>query len=254
MIAFFRRLRKQLISSNHFTKYLFYAFGEIALVMVGILLALQVNNWNEERKVKAEEQVLLGNLLEDLRSAGDQSSSFIIKEEKLVNDLILLLGIHPNGLVFSPASMKEDTILEILWNFESNVPVINSLMEVKSSGKASIISNTAIREKFTSLELLINRLNTAVKDRLTVQQIRIDAIAENEINFVRYLSSPTTNLEVDLKGEAENNYEALFQKQYVRNLLVMKLALSKEVLSIRQELQNELEQTILLTEKDLDLF
>ena len=254
MIAFFRRLRKQLISSNHFTKYLFYAFGEIALVMVGILLALQVNNWNEERKVKAEEQVLLGNLLEDLRSAGDQSSSFIIKEEKLVNDLILLLGIHPNGLVFSPASMKEDTILEILWNFESNVPVINSLMEVKSSGKASIISNTAIREKFTSLELLINRLNTAVKDRLTVQQIRIDAIAENEINFVRYLSSPTTNLEVDLKGEAENNYEALFQKQYVRNLLVMKLALSKEVLSVRQELQNELEQTILLTEKDLDLF
>lgn len=254
MIAFFRRLRKQLISSNHFTKYLFYAFGEIALVMVGILLALQVNNCNEERKVKAEEQVLLGNLLEDLRSAGDQSSSFIIKEEKLVNDLILLLGIHPNGLVFSPASMKEDTILEILWNFESNVPVINSLMEVKSSGKASIISNTAIREKFTSLELLINRLNTAVKDRLTVQQIRIDAIAENEINFVRYLSSPTTNLEVDLKGEAENNYEALFQKQYVRNLLVMKLALSKEVLSVRQELQNELEQTILLTEKDLDLF
>jgi uncharacterized membrane protein YgaE (UPF0421/DUF939 family) len=50
MIQFFRKIRQRLLSENRFTKYLFYAFGEIILVMIGILLALQVNNWNEQRK------------------------------------------------------------------------------------------------------------------------------------------------------------------------------------------------------------
>ena len=50
MINFFRKIRKQLADQNKPLKYFSYAFGEIVLVMIGILLALQVNNWNEERK------------------------------------------------------------------------------------------------------------------------------------------------------------------------------------------------------------
>lgn len=52
MINFFRKLRQQLLSQNKVSKYLLYAIGEIALVMIGILLALQVNNWNESKKQK----------------------------------------------------------------------------------------------------------------------------------------------------------------------------------------------------------
>lgn len=52
MITFFRRIRKRLLLESSIGKYLLYATGEIILVMVGILLALQVNNWNEERKNK----------------------------------------------------------------------------------------------------------------------------------------------------------------------------------------------------------
>ena len=48
MINFFRKTRKKLADDNKFFKYSRYAFGEILLVMVGILLALQVNNWNKE--------------------------------------------------------------------------------------------------------------------------------------------------------------------------------------------------------------
>ena len=50
MIHLFRRIRHKLFSNGKFTKYLFYAIGEVALVMIGTLLALQVNNWNEHRK------------------------------------------------------------------------------------------------------------------------------------------------------------------------------------------------------------
>ena len=51
MIKFFRHIRKSMIMKNNTLKYFKYAIGEIALVMIGILLALQVNNWNEEKKL-----------------------------------------------------------------------------------------------------------------------------------------------------------------------------------------------------------
>jgi len=50
MIRFFRTIRKKLIEEDNVRKYLLYAIGEILLVVIGILIALQVNNWNEERK------------------------------------------------------------------------------------------------------------------------------------------------------------------------------------------------------------
>ncbi|MEH6514960.1 MAG: hypothetical protein V7670_17480 [Maribacter arcticus] len=49
MINFFRKIRQRLLTENKFSKYMLYAIGEVILVMIGILLALQVNNWNETR-------------------------------------------------------------------------------------------------------------------------------------------------------------------------------------------------------------
>jgi len=68
MINFFRKIRQQLLSQNKVSKYLLYAIGEIALVMVGILLALQVNNWNEQKKERQIEQKLLQALKEEINS------------------------------------------------------------------------------------------------------------------------------------------------------------------------------------------
>ena len=59
MIKFFRNIRHSLINQNKMGKYLKYAIGEIILVMIGILLALQVNNWNTKRLLKSKEQVYL---------------------------------------------------------------------------------------------------------------------------------------------------------------------------------------------------
>ncbi len=59
MLKFFRKIRQNLLTENRLKKYILYAIGEILLVMIGILLALQVNNWNEERKLRAEEIKLL---------------------------------------------------------------------------------------------------------------------------------------------------------------------------------------------------
>jgi len=62
MFRFFRSIRKKLIEQDNVRKYLLYAIGEILLVVIGILIALQVNNWNEEGHLAAERATILENL------------------------------------------------------------------------------------------------------------------------------------------------------------------------------------------------
>lgn len=66
MIKFFRRIRNRLLSENKFSKYALYAIGEIFLVVIGILLALQFNNWNIERENSTKERWYLINIVEDI--------------------------------------------------------------------------------------------------------------------------------------------------------------------------------------------
>ncbi|MGB5372105.1 MAG: DUF6090 family protein, partial [Flavobacteriaceae bacterium] len=62
MLKFFRKIRQQLLVKNNISKYLLYAIGEIVLVVIGILIALQINNWNEDRKDRAKERFYLRSI------------------------------------------------------------------------------------------------------------------------------------------------------------------------------------------------
>tara|TARA_R110002167_G_scaffold29977_14_gene99537 strand:- start:65 stop:760 length:696 start_codon:yes stop_codon:yes gene_type:complete len=64
-MKFYRKIRKRLISDHKLNRYLIYALGEIVLVVIGILIALQINNWNEQRKNQNKDKVLLSQLLEE---------------------------------------------------------------------------------------------------------------------------------------------------------------------------------------------
>ena len=66
MLTFFRRIRKGLLGQGATSKYILYAIGEIALVVMGILIALQINNWNENKKAQIYEYKLLAELLKNL--------------------------------------------------------------------------------------------------------------------------------------------------------------------------------------------
>ena len=78
MINFFRKTRKQLAAENKVIKYLRYSIGEIILVVIGILIALSINNWNEYRKERISEQklyqTLINSLENDLTDAIDKIS------------------------------------------------------------------------------------------------------------------------------------------------------------------------------------
>ena len=63
MIKFFRRIRQQLLTENKFSKYVLYAVGEIILVVVGILIALSINNWNSiQKNLVAEKDYIVSRI------------------------------------------------------------------------------------------------------------------------------------------------------------------------------------------------
>ncbi|NNK79856.1 MAG: hypothetical protein HKO93_00030 [Flavobacteriales bacterium] len=66
MIKFFRKIRHRLLSESKFSKYLLYAIGEIVLVVIGILIAVQINDWNEDRKVSKANRVHLQKMVAEM--------------------------------------------------------------------------------------------------------------------------------------------------------------------------------------------
>ena len=88
MITFFRKLRQKLLAQNKFTRYLFYAFGEILLVVIGILLALLINNINERRKFEEEFKYGLEQVNDDLEKMINEADGLIslyFKKDSLID-------------------------------------------------------------------------------------------------------------------------------------------------------------------------
>jgi hypothetical protein len=249
MIKFFRKIRQNLLTENKFSKYLIYAIGEIILVVIGILIALQINNWNEEQKNEKEEISILNNLLESLYSAKEQSKSEILKENQLKESLLIALGKNSNKNKFSINSISDSLFYDILWNSNPRVPVLNSYSDIKNTGKIGIIKNRSIRENFNNLELTLTGLTNIVKDRLTLQQMRIDDIIVNNVNFVRLLKSMEPSINID--NELQNNYNLILNNQKTRNLLALKFSLTYSVIKHRQELGDEIDNLIQLVEVEL---
>ena len=121
MLRFFRDIRRRLIMPDNVRKYLLYAVGEILLVVIGILIALQVNNWNEERQIIAEEQRLLKNVLLALETdsaAFEYTMSlmddtfkvyerlYAISQDQIPADSLKNTYLMRRSIAFSPVSIK----------------------------------------------------------------------------------------------------------------------------------------------------
>lgn len=85
MLKFFRTIRKKLMEQNKIRTYIFYAIGEIFLVVIGILIALQVNNWNEQRKAENTSDITLLKLYTELEEAKSQVESSLEVNKMFLN-------------------------------------------------------------------------------------------------------------------------------------------------------------------------
>ena len=155
MIKFFRKIRQRLLTENKFSKYLLYAIGEIALVMIGILLALQVNNWNEEQQLKKERITILQNLKEDLTNDIENYQHSILRLEdrqKVVDKVLVLFENIPNKI----DSSKTARNLLVLGFIEDHNPNFSTYNEIQGSGKLALINSKKIKKALANYKSTVD--------------------------------------------------------------------------------------------------
>jgi len=145
MIPFFRKIRKKMADDNKPLKYMRYAIGEIILVVIGILIALQINNWNEHRKGVIEETIILKNLIEDLKAdiKGYNKSIDWLKARQGSVDSVLMFLNDPD------VPVNDEQLIH--WLITSGyildyTPVYPTYTEITGSGKLSLIQSVRIKK------------------------------------------------------------------------------------------------------------
>ena len=184
MIKFFRKIRQKLLSENKFTKYLLYAIGEITLVMIGILLALQVNNWNEQKKLKKEYISDLKSIKENLEKDainittniknGTRYSSQLKERLKTESYFIegssIIMQISQPGLFFDDSGY-------------TNAKNKNTLIYIQNDSLKNIFHEYYIRQ-IEILQISADRLEkiaTILKKHYLESGLQKEEISKNEI-------------------------------------------------------------------------
>jgi len=145
MIKFFRKIRQNLLKENKTSKYFKYAIGEVILVMIGILLALQVSNWNNLNAERKLEKRYVSELILDL-----QTDSAVIAKTKAKSDR---QALTKNKLLryYQDEQIPVDSLIYYFrkqWrNVAKFTPISTTLDEMKSTGNIGVIQNTSLRRK-----------------------------------------------------------------------------------------------------------
>ena len=161
MINFFRKTRKQLFTENKFTKYLFYALGEIILVVIGILIALQINNWNNRRIEKEEEKKSYRNIKRQIEDDRKE-----LTDAKAINNYFSATYKHANKIIRAQDFTKSDSLALIAMglsqysDFNSSGNIYETLV---NSGNIKLLKNDGITSLIQQLEttyIYANKLET----------------------------------------------------------------------------------------------
>jgi len=158
MIKFFRHIRKDLMEKNKTGKYLKYALGEIVLVVIGILIALQINNWNENKKLFNKTQTYLNALNTEIETNISNLNIYIeTTHSDIVESATTLANLHSEEAV-----RFNDSLLRL--TLETR-PIYKSLMvnstfdDLINSGVLENLNNTDLKNKILTINPLIESIN-----------------------------------------------------------------------------------------------
>lgn len=152
MLRFFRQIRQRLLSENHFSKYLLYAVGEILLVVIGILIALQVNSWTEAKKLKATEMETYSSLLTSLRKDSLELVRIIDMQSRSLAGQNSILNETADSILHT---MSLDEISEMVFNIHNGgysfFPKYGTYNSLISNKGIDIISSESIKSELIDL-------------------------------------------------------------------------------------------------------
>jgi len=240
MLKFFRTIRKKLIEEDNVRKYLLYAIGEILLVVIGILIALQVNNWNEGRKELKLRDTYTQSLLRDL--AADTTDfnrwkAYVELDLSRIDDIEQRLRSDNATIDTLKNIVRYEFVAEFDARFNFNDATILSLQNTGDIG----LYPAGIREKI--LELKKNQENY-----FQVSNIGTQFYADSYQNLLKLVPRPDSDRSFRLNDEfVSKSWEEVGETELTvgfDNVMNNKLIILKGMLQYRMELLNQTEELI----------
>ena len=247
MIKFFRRIRCDLMEKNKTGKYLRYAFGEIVLVVVGIIIALQINNWNQDRLTQNRIESRLMNLISDVENEVEEMNE--VKESSRLRIIIIHGILKKNGKLKSigwPDSISGQVAIDTIRNpnrtlsrlktFDGNRPTYNELI---NSGEFYTIRNETLKRKIQKYYGSIDELRDAerwnnqemsLKIRSSKERLGIGAFSKVNLDELAEMAKNDKQFGAELETEINLDWTQL------RNLE----ALKQEALSLIETIKSEI--------------
>ena len=191
MIKLFRKLRQNTLSEQKFSRYMAYAIGEIILVVIGILIALSINNWNENRKREAKETYYLNSIKTSIALSQNELARVINDAKEISSSAKTLFDM----LAHEHYDKLEGIALDsLLWGAKDySLITLNDagIQEILNTGSLDIIQDESIRiilaswnerihgiQKFESeTEYLSRKYNEFLDDYIDVSRWVTDSIA-----------------------------------------------------------------------------
>lgn len=203
MLKIFRNIRRQLIDSGKAKNYLLYAIGEITLIVIGILIALQINNWNEARKSASLELKILKGLNMDLEAnvqrihAAIQNDSFLVEN----NESLLKILKNEKSVYHDSLSSK---FAYIEW-YDAFTPKSLAYETLKSKGLETI-TNDALRAEIVVL------YDDLYANNEIINETKRDLLSNSFPIITKYLETG-----YGFNQRKPNNFNALKQNTEFRN-------------------------------------
>jgi len=194
MIKFFRNIRQNLLLENKTGKYFKYAIGEIILVVIGILIALQINSWYGKQVNNAKQEKYLESIVNDLNQQLLNLDYHLNEENENLLDIQKLVSIYNKNKRFD----LNDTTLNYFGSvfdrttFLANRPTYTQLL---STGDIGLINNAEIRDEIVKYYQDIERRELVVQKNNDVKDLVINPIflKNIDINLPNMTKSFTMN-------------------------------------------------------------
>lgn len=205
MIHFFRKIRHQLFTNNKFSKYLLYAIGEIVLVVIGILIALQINNWNNQKLINKAEiksyQNIKRQIIEDKAELIQVKgyNNYFKKSSEIANKII---EVQDYNQVDSLTLMAMG--LSLFTDFHSSGNIYETLV---NSGDIKSLKNSEIPSQLQKLEMTYININN-------LEAIHWEII----INELSPLLRGVINYNTKKPVQPKKLYEVEMQNYFIENI------------------------------------
>lgn len=245
MMKIFGNRRQQLINKRKFTNYLFYAIGEIFLVVLGILIALQINNWNEAKKIRKEEINLLKSFVVDLNNDIDLLDFNIIRtreREARVDSIFEILANPSEEYLNKFIRLQSDVMADNYF-----IPNQGTFDQGVSAGILKYIENESLRVQIFSYYKKIS--NNKSDDQAVYEvtndyiiPIMVEEILSKKV-FIQLLTGRKSNApELDLVKFASNPnyYRALMYTYSDRAQITNWSNFKNEAIQLKENIEFEL--------------